>query len=46
MTTGFLCEFKGNVVLQHQTEILSFYQDKRIERLKWSVKANAGENCI
>lgn len=46
MTIEFLCEFKGNMVQQHQTEILSFYWRKRIERLKWTIKVNAGENCI
>lgn len=39
MTTEFLCEFKGNMVQQHQTEILSFYSSKIIEILKWSIKS-------
>lgn len=45
-TTEFLWEFKGNMVQQHQTEILSFYWGERTERLKCPIKVNAGEICI
>lgn len=38
MTIELLGELKGNMVLQHQTRIFSFYWGKRIGRLKWSIK--------
>lgn len=38
MTIELLGELKGNMILQYQTRIFSFYWGKRIGRLKWSIK--------